>query len=183
MNASNATDHDPETDESPPSYARINASCPVCGNSRFETAEEGVPNDFDSHFVHATCAQCQTHLTIEYRAIDVFWYDGQDGQHSAVSQGVLEPIETEYVEASLYGRLPAVSVLDDFDWPLECDADDCAEVLTGNDMVTDPETLAAHDIDLDSDGDDRVPFRCPMCEHVTVASPASSTTDADEMAE
>lgn len=183
MSSTNPSDQDSETDASLPTYTHINAICPVCGNSRFETAEEGVPNGFDEHFVHATCARCRTHVTIEYRAIDVFWYDGQDGQHSAVSQGILDPIQTDYVDASQYSRLPDASVLDALNWPLECDGDGCEEILTGNDMMTDPETLATHGIDLDSDEADRVPFRCPMCEHITVATPASPNTDADGVAE
>lgn len=64
----------------------------------------------------------------------------------------------------VYCRLPPASVLQELDWPVNCE--ECDELLTGNDMLTGPDVLAEHDIDLDEE----VPFRCPLCEHLHVAT-------------
>lgn len=171
MSSSDAPDQDVDDDASHPTYAHINAICPVCGNSRFATAEEGIPNGFDSHFVHATCGRCKSHLTIEYRAIDVFWYDGNDGGHSAVSQRILDPMQTEYAEAGLYAPLPDISLLDGLDWPLRCGR--CGEHFTGNDLVTGDDALVTHD----SGSENCVSIRCPACEYITEKTPASGNTE------
>lgn len=172
MSSTNTSDGDAEIAH--PSYAHINATCPVCGNSRFSTAEEGIPNGFESHFVHATCAECKTNVTIEYRAIDVFWYDADDGGHSAVSQGILDPMQTEYAEAGVYARLPDMSLFDGLDWPLRCG--ECDERLTGNDMVTDVDAL----VDCDIGHENCVSFRCPTCELITGKTPVGEITDTTE---
>lgn len=164
---SSTSPSDSDTDASPPSYTCIDPGCPVCGNMKFTSTEEGVPNGFHSHYVYVTCATCRTHFTIEYRAIDLFWYDGGDGQHSAVSQGFLDPTDSEYAEAAQYGSLPDSDILLSLDWPLSCP--ECDERLSGNDFAT--------DLDRDDPDDDAL-FRCPNCEHLTKKPADHTTSDA-----
>lgn len=169
MDPSNTTpeshNHDQRTDERPqPTYTHLDPGCPVCANLTFETTEEGVPNDFETHYVHVRCANCKTQLTIEYRAIDVFWYGGSDGQHSAVSQDLLTPTEHEYADENEYGALPDPDLLSSLDWPLTCD---CGEGLTGNELVSDPTVLPDHDFDYDDPDCETVLFRCVNCEATT----------------
>lgn len=167
-------DNEPDSatndEDAHPTYSYIDPGCPICGNTKFSSTEEGVPNGFDSHYVYVTCANCKTSFTIEYRAIDLFWYDGRDGQHSAVSQGLLEPTETDYVDEAGYGALPDGDLLANLDWPLECE---CDEHLTGNHIVSDPTVLADHDVDYDDA--DRVLIRCPNCEAIASETPSEAS--------
>lgn len=169
MNTSNSTDQDHNRNDNSdneavqPTYAHIDVGCPICGNTKFSSTEENIPHGFDSHYVHVTCANCKTVLTIEYRAIDLFWYDGQDGQHSAVSQDLITPTETEYAEPSMYPPFPPQSVLRELDWPLACS--ECDERITANDILMDPDEVSTHDNGIaDSE---QIVFQCPNCEHVT----------------
>lgn len=156
--------HDQRTDETPqPTYTRLEPGCPVCGSSKFESTEEGVPNGFDTHYVHVRCANCKTQLTIEYRAIDVFWYGGFDGQHSSVSQDLLTSTEHEYVDKGEYGALPDCDLLSNLDWPLTCD---CGEGLTGNELISDPTVLSDHDVDYNDPNCETVLFQCVNCEGI-----------------
>jgi hypothetical protein len=168
-NRSTDTDSTASRDTARPTYTHLDPSCPVCGNTRFADCEESIPNGYDAHHVHGICANCNTHLTIEYRAIDVSWFDGHDGHHSAVSQHRLEPMQTKYVAPEMYAPLPDTSALERLDWPRHCE--DCNERLTGNDILTEPSESAQPD----SDGTDsvHVVFRCPNCDHRS-----TGTTDA-----
>lgn len=163
MTANNPTETADRTDNkiAQPTYAHLDPQCPVCGNTRFSSTEEGIPNDYEAHHVHVTCANCETALTIEYRAIDVSWFDGDDGHHSAVSQSLLESTQTQYVAPEMYASLPEQSVLKDLDWPRRCEL--CTELLTGNDMLTDPSKPASTDSDATEPTD--VLFECPNCGH------------------
>jgi len=164
-------DHDQNADDTPtPTYVSLDPSCPVCGNSKFESTEEGVPNGFDTHYVHVQCANCKTQTTIEYRAIDVFWHSGFDGQHSAVSQDLLTPNQHEYVDEAGYGALPDRDLLWSLDWPLKCD---CGEWLTGNELVSDPTVLPEHDVDYNDPDNDTVLFRCVNCEDIIARTPST----------
>jgi transcription elongation factor Elf1 len=136
-----------------PIYVQLEPSCPLCGNTRFSSTEEGIPHSHDSHRVHVTCANCRTLLTIQFRAIDVAWYDGHDEHHSAVSQSLLTPTQTEYIVPEMYGPLPDTAALKQLDWPRHCE--DCNELLTGNDMLT----------ESDATDSTHILFRCPNCDH------------------
>lgn len=169
--SSESYDADPDSnaDKTPQlTYTRLEPSCPVCENSKFESTEEGVPNGFDTHYVHVCCANCKTHLTIEYRAIDVFWTSGFGGQYSAISQDLLDPTEQEYVDEVEYGALPGRDLLGSLNWPLTCD---CGERLTGNDLVSDPTVLPDHDVSYDDPDCETVLLRCVNCEDITSETP------------
>jgi len=156
-------------DAAQPTYLSVRPACPVCQNSKFESTEEGVPNNFDTHYVHVRCARCKTQLTIEYRAIDVFWHGGFDGQHSAVSQDFLTPNQNEYADEVSYGVLPDSDLLSALDWPLTCD---CGENLTGNELVSDPTVLPDHDVDYDDPNCEIVLFQCVNCDNTVTKTPA-----------
>jgi transcription elongation factor Elf1 len=157
-----------------PAYTRVDPVCPVCGHGEFVSSDEGVPHEFDTHYVSVTCGQCRTSLTIEYRAIDLSWYDGQDGQHSAVSQGRISPTDTGYNQPESYPPLPDADVFDRIDWPLECEM--CDERLTGNDMLTGPGTSGS--APPDSEDGEGANFRCPHCDHVTQAGTPTDDSPA-----
>jgi hypothetical protein len=149
-----------DSNESPPPYTHVEPCCPVCGNSRFSSVDEGTPQCFDAHFVYVTCANCHTALTIEYRAIDLSWTDGHDERHSAVSHGILTPTQTEYGDPLMDAPLPDPTLLERLDWPIHCE--ECTERLTGNDLVTDPRDRAA---DSEAAELSRVLFHCRSCDH------------------
>lgn len=171
MDSTSSTDNGSDSDndsaakdeDAQPTSTYIDPGCPLCGHTTFSSTEEGIPDGFNSHYVYVTCANCTTSFTIEYRAIDLFWYDGHDGQHSTVAHGLLLPTQTDYAEASGYAPLPDCTLLDRLDWPLHCAV--CTEQLTRNHMVSDPHVLATYDVDITDPT--RVLFQCPNCDHVT----------------
>ena len=167
--SSDTTDRTASSNTTQPTYTHLEPSCPICGNTKFESTDEGVSTGYETHTVHVTCMNCNTALTIEYRAIDVSWYDGHDGVHSAVSQHLLEPTHTKYLKPALHAPLPERAVLEQLEWPRCCD--DCGKLLTGNDMATDPGTPASSDSDATEL--DQVLFQCPHCDHIT----SGTTTD------
>jgi transcription elongation factor Elf1 len=174
MNSNDPTetaDRTTESESTQPTYAHLDPRCPVCGDTTFASTEEGIPNGYECHHVHVTCATCKIALTIEYRAIDVSWFDAHSGHHSAVSQDLLEPTQTKYVAAEMYAPLPEQSVLDQLDWPHHCE--NCTEPLTGNDMLTDPGKPERTDSDATEPAD--VLFECPNCGHHSSGTTAEST--------
>lgn len=171
-NRSPDTDSTDSTEAERPTYTLVDPRCPVCGNTRFSSTEERIPGSHDSHRVTVTCANCKTTLTIEYRAIDVSWFDSHNELHSGVSHGLLTPRQTEYGEPEMYAPLPNTAVLTQLDWPRQCE--DCTEPLTANNMVTDPEATTQ----TDSDDTDPPPvlFYCPYCDHHTTGTAAESAS-------
>jgi transcription elongation factor Elf1 len=152
-----------DSDDAHPPYTHLEPSCPVCGNSRFSSTDEGIPHGYDAHYVHVTCANCRTVLTIEYRAIDLSWTDGHDERHSAVSHGLLTPTQTTYGDPLLNAPLPDTTVLRGLDWPIHCE--ECTEPLTGNDLLSEPP-----DRDTDDSEEAEPPqalFECLTCGHRT----------------
>jgi RNase P subunit RPR2 len=160
----NSTSHPlTDNDNAHPPYTHLEPSCPVCGNSQFSSTDEGIPHGYDAHYVHVTCANCHTVLTIEYRAIDLSWTDGHDERHSAVSHGLLTPTQTNYGDPLMDAPLPNTTVLRGLDWPYHCE--ECTEPLTGNDLVAEPRDLAPDE--SEAAASPHVLFHCLNCDHRT----------------
>jgi transcription elongation factor Elf1 len=173
MNPTDSHDNRTRTtasDDSQPAYTHLEPCCPVCGNSQFSSTDEGIPHGFDDHYVHVTCANCCTRLTIEYRAIDLSWTDSHDEHHSAVSHGLLTPTQTTYGDPLLDAPFPDKDVLSALNWPRHCA--DCTEPLTGNDIVTEPRDRASDD--SENAESTSVLFECPNCGYRSPGTAAES---------
>lgn len=95
----------PVRERAHPEYTSINVFCPVCGCDEFSSTTEDVPHSFTEHQVNPVCKECETMLTIRFRAIDITWYDKDDGFHSAVAQGAIVPKYEEYPKPERYAAL------------------------------------------------------------------------------
>lgn len=92
--------------DGPPTYTMIKPACPRCGCSKFESSTEDVTSGFDDHKVHTICADCDLSMTIQYRAIDIVWFDDHDGFHAAVAHGSISPRDCEYESEAHLAPLP-----------------------------------------------------------------------------
>jgi hypothetical protein len=161
---SDSFEHRPEEVDIPkPDYTYLKPSCPLCGHDEFASATEGAPAGFDAHYIHVTCSRCGTCLTIEYRAIDISWYSAHEGQHSAISQGLLSPCAAEYNDPKDFPPVPDDTLLSNIDWPVHCNS--CGESLTGNNILAEPNKNGAGTPQKAKT--DEVVFKCPNCEQNT----------------